>query len=241
MDLPMVLADSEHPVTQATAQRLTTGAKTDREKLEHLFLFVRDEIAFGFPMKGDLVPASETIQTGMGQCNTKATLLLALCQASGIPARIHFSLISKDIQRGFFSGIAYWLMPQNISHSWIEVEIEGAWRSIDSFINDMPLHTAAEHELVRRGWNVGFSLALSNGHASADLSIDKEAFEQMAAVTGDHGVWDDPIDYYASPLYKNRPGFLRMLAYRLMIGRVNRKVKRLREQSENHLGTEIRA
>jgi hypothetical protein len=240
MDLPMVLADSDHPVTQAKAQCLTVEAKTDREKLERLFLFVRDEIAFGFPQKGDLVPSSETIQTGMGQCNTKATLLLALCRASAIPARIHFSLISKDIQRGFFPGIAYWLMPQNISHSWIEVEIEGAWRRIDSFINDMPLHKAAEHELRRRGWNIGFSLALFNGHASADLSIDKEAFEQMAAVTDDHGVWDDPSDYYASPLYQNRPSRLRMLAYRLMIGRVNRKVKRLREGAENQLGTNIR-
>ena len=235
--MPQILADAEHSLTKATAQRLTAGAKTDREKLERLFLFVRDKIAFGFPAKGDLVTASETIQTGFGQCNTKATLLLALCRASGIPARIHFSLISKDIQRGFFSGIAYWLMPQNISHSWIEVEIEGAWRRIDSFINDMPLHNAAEQELSRRGWKVGLSLALSNGHASADLNIDEEAFEQMAAVTGDHGVWDDPSDYYASPLYQNRPGFVRMLAYRLMIGGINRKVERLREGSTNQPST----
>lgn len=236
----MVLADSDHPVTQATARRLTAGAKTDREKLERLFTFVRDEIAFGFPKEGDLVPASETIQTGIGQCNTKAALLLALCRASGITARIHFSLISKDIQRGFFSGIAYWLLPKNISHSWIEVEMEGTWRQIDSFINDMPLHKAAEDELARRGWNVGFSLALVKGHANPDFSIDKEAFAQMAAVTGDHGIWDDPSDYFASPLYRNRPGFLRMLAYRLMIGCVNRNVKTLRGRSEDNLRTEAR-
>ena len=51
----------------------------------------------------------------------------------------------------------------------------------------------------------------------------------MAAVTGDHGVWDDPDDYYSSPLYRNRPGLLRMLAYRLLIGGVNRRVAKLRE------------
>ncbi len=222
------LADVDHPLTKETAQRLTSGMKTDREKLERLFLFVRDEIAFGFPAKGDLVPASETIRTGIGQCNTKAALLLALCRASGISARIHFSLISKEIQRGFFTGIAYWLIPKEISHSWVEVEIGGAWRRIDSFINDLPLHQAAESELLRRGWDVGFSLALTKGRASADFNTDEEAFEQMAAVTADHGVWDDPSDYYTSPLYRNRPGFMRMLAYRLMIGRVNRKVERVR-------------
>ena len=225
-----VLADVDHPLTKATAQRVTSGADTDREKLERLFLFVRDSIAFGFPVKGDLVPASETIKTGVGQCNTKATLLLALCKASGIPARIHFSLISKDIQRGFFSGIAYRLMPRSISHSWIELEIEGKWRRIDSFINDISLHNAAERELAQRGWSVGFSIALSKGHANADLNIDDEAFEQMAAVTGDHGIWNDPSEYYASPLYQNRPGFWRLLAYRLMIGRVNDKVERLRNK-----------
>ncbi|WP_411892723.1 hypothetical protein [Yoonia sp. SDW83-1] len=31
----------------------------------------------------------------------------APCKATGIPARIHFSLISKDIQKGFFTGVAY--------------------------------------------------------------------------------------------------------------------------------------
>ncbi|WP_299417742.1 transglutaminase domain-containing protein [uncultured Sulfitobacter sp.] len=184
----MVLADSDHPVTQAKAQYLMARAKTDRKKIKHLFLFVHDEIALGFPQKGDLVLSSETIQTGMGQCDTKTTQLLALCRASFIPSRIHFALIGKDIQRGLFSGIVYWLMPQNVSHSWIKMEIEGAWRRIDNFINDMPIHKAAEHELRRRGWNVGSSLA-----------------------------------------------------YRQMIGRVNLKVKRLRERSERHLGTDMKA
>ncbi|WP_299692188.1 transglutaminase-like domain-containing protein [uncultured Tateyamaria sp.] len=226
--MPKELADTDHPLVQATASRLTQSAKTDRQKLRRLFLFVRDDIAFGFPTKGDLVPASETIKTRVGQCNTKATLLLALCRASGLRARIHFSLISKDIQRGFFTGIPYWLIPKEISHAWIEVEIDGTWRRIDSFINDTPLHQAAVRALARHGWNVGFSLALNNGQASADLNIDAEAFEQMAAVTDNHGVWDEPADYYASALYKNRPGLLRLLAYRLFIGSVNRRIEALR-------------
>lgn len=80
--------------------------------LARIFRYVRDDIVFGFPLKGDFVKASETINLGYGQCNTKATLLLALCKASGIPARIHFSWIRKDIQKGFFTGLAYWLMPK---------------------------------------------------------------------------------------------------------------------------------
>lgn len=66
------------------------------------------------------------------------------------------------------------------------MEIEDTWRGIPSFINDMPQHKATEQELSQRLWKIGFSLALSDRHASAYLNIDKEAFEQMAAVTGLH-------------------------------------------------------
>ncbi|WP_411891665.1 transglutaminase-like domain-containing protein [Yoonia sp. SDW83-1] len=204
--MKQTLADANHPRVITAAERLTAGANTNRAWLERLFLFVRDEILFGFPAKGDFVSASETLETGVGQCNTKATLLLALCRAANIPALINFSLITKDIQRGFFTGLAYWLMPQSISYSWIEVEIEGKWRRIDSFINDLPLHRAEVAEMSERGWAIGFSVALNDGQASADLNIDEEAFEQMAAVTDDHGIWDEPADYYSSSLYRNRPG-----------------------------------
>lgn len=230
-----ILANSDHPLVKDAAHRLTKVDATLREKLGHLFLFVRDDIRFAFPERGDFVKASDTIKLGCGQCNTKATLLLALCKASDIPARIHFSLIKKDIQKGFFTGFAYWLMPREISHSWIEVELDGKWRRIDTFINDRPLFIAAKAKIKRLGWSVGYSVALKNGQASADLDLDHEAFQQMAAVTSDHGIWEDPSIYYASPKYKNRPDRLRMWFYRKLIGGVNRRVERLRDEG-NRIG-----
>jgi hypothetical protein len=222
------LADYDHPLVKETAERLTQTEITLRGKLEQIFHFVRDDILFAFPDDGDFVKASDTIRLGYGQCNTKATLFLALCKAADIPARIHFSLITKDIQKGFFTGLAYWLMPQDISHSWIEVEVEGKWRRIDTFINDLPLFNAAKAEIKRRGWSVGYSVALKDGEASADLNLDQEAFQQMAAVSEDHGTWEDPSAYYADTKYKNRPGRLRIWFYRRLIGGINRGVERLR-------------
>lgn len=224
------LADHNHPLVRETAEQLTQGDVSVRGRLERLFLYVRDDIRFGFPEQGDFVSASDTIRRGLGQCNTKATLLLALCRATGIPARIHFSLISKKIQKGFFTGLAYWLMPSVISHSWIEVEVDGSWRRIDTFINDKALFDAAMSELKSRGWSIGFSVALNDGAASTGLSLDEEAFQQMAAVTDDHGVWDDPSEYYASAFYKNRPSGLKMWLYRRLIGGINRRVERLRQR-----------
>ncbi|NDJ74909.1 MAG: transglutaminase family protein [Chloroflexi bacterium] len=226
---PPRLADADHQLVRDKAQRLTRGETTVKGKLSALFYYVRDEIAFGFPGAGDLVPASETIRLGMGQCNTKGTLLLALCKAVDIPARLHFSLIRKEIQRGLFTGLAYRLMPDQVSHSWLEVQVAGSWRRIDAYINDAPFFLAGLTELRARGWDTGFSISCPNGNCNIELNLEREAFVQMDAVTDDHGVWGDPADYYASDKYANRPNLAKLLAYRLMIGQVNGRVAALRE------------
>lgn len=224
------LLDIDDPLVRQTAERLTAGQTTLRGKLELIFHYVRDEIIFGFPPHGDLTPASETIRLGMGQCNTKGALFLALCRAVGIPARMHFSLIKKEIQRGLFSGPAYLLMPKHLSHSWLEVRVGGRWRRIDSYINDQDFYLAGKRELARRGWDTGYSVSCAGGQSSSDLNLDQEAFVQMGAVVADHGGWDDPAAYYVTDQYRNRPNPVTLLFYRLLVGVINRRVARLRKQ-----------
>ena len=43
------------------------------ERLKSIYLFVRDEIQFGYNVD-DGVPASRVLADGYGQCNTKGTL-----------------------------------------------------------------------------------------------------------------------------------------------------------------------
>lgn len=223
-----LLADADDPVVRATAARLTQQIPDDRGKVEKLFYFVRDDIRFGFPPKGDLTSASETLGLGFGQCNTKGTLFLALCRAAGVPARLHFSLIDKRIQRGLFHGLAYRLLPKRLSHSWLEVELDGTWRRIDGYINDAPFFSAALKELRQRGWDTGFSIAGACGSASIDFAPEQDVFVQMDAVVQDHGVWDEPGAYYSSPAYRNRPGIFRLLVYRLLIGGINNGIAVMR-------------
>lgn len=227
-------ADFDHPLVKSTAERLADSQGTIEGKVEQILLFVRNEIKFYFPLKGDFVKASETIETKQGQCNTKGTLFLALCKAIGIPARLHFSLISKEIQKGFFSGPSYWLMPKSISHSWIEVFVQERWNRVDSYINDRQLHAGATKELDRLGWQTGFSISKAESNLSSNnqFLFGTEQFEQMGAVTDDHGVWDEPCEYYASEMYRNRPGPIRMFIYRLVVNAANQRVAALRAQGE---------
>jgi len=229
MKIPSKLADDDHPLVRDTARRLTAGLEAPRERLRALFHYVRDGIRFGYPNDGDIVKASETIRLGFGQCNNKATLLLALARAAGLRARIHFSTIDKNIQKGIFPEWAFKRLPDDLSHSWVEVEVEGRWRRIDSFINDWDFYRAGKRALRERGWRTGFSISCENGESDPEFNIDEERFVQMDAVTGDHGTYDEPADYYLSPRYLNRPGMFTQLLYCLAARLANKKVKRMRK------------
>ena len=87
------LSNFKHPEIQETAHRITGGKNTPIDRVEGLFLFVRDKILFGFPPVWDAVSASETLNYQVGYCTTKATLFHALCRASGNPSRLHAGLI----------------------------------------------------------------------------------------------------------------------------------------------------
>jgi len=228
------LADFNHALVREVADRLAFGATSEAEKLTRIFQFVRDDILFGFPPEGDFVKASQTIIRGYGQCNTKGILIHSLCKAVGIPSRLHFSGISKQIQHGFFTGIFYKLMPEKISHSWLEVKIDGTWYCVDSYINDLELHRAAVDKLAQIGWDTGFSVSRAAGSPSAELVLDNRHFSQMAAVAGDHGVWDKPSEYFSSSDYLNRPGRIKNWLYRLYLHIANRRIRNLRASVAKH-------
>ena len=117
MDTTNRLSDFENPLVQSKAIELTRGEETLAGKLECIFYYVRDGIKFGFPPKWDIVKASETMGYGVGYCNTKATLFVALCKAAGIHARVHCALIDINIMRGILPDIAFPFMPKAGSHT----------------------------------------------------------------------------------------------------------------------------
>ena len=223
------LSDYDHPSVQKAAARLTNRETTVRGKLERLFHYVRDDIKFGFHKKWDLIKASQIIELGLGQCNNKSTLFLALCQAVGIPARVHYGLIKTEIMRGIFPGIALVFMPRQGSHSWLEVEVEGKWRRIDSYIVDKELFEVAKRGLLNKGWNIGYAVACPKGKCSCEFNIDREEFVQMGAVVGDHGIWGDASEFYATENYVSMNAVL-FFSYKLMMSGFNKKIEEMRTQ-----------
>jgi transglutaminase-like putative cysteine protease len=224
------LSDHDHPVIVDTVNELTKGKDSVLEKLEALFYFVRDRIPFAFPARfsdWDTVRASKVVESGFGYCNTKATLLVALCTASGIPARVHYGLIDAQIMRGIFPSFAFPFLPKAGPHSWTEVEVDGDWKPIDSYINDKTLFRASHLRLQSAGRSIGYSLACIDGKCSCEFNFGERGFAQMGAVVKDRGVWEDASQFFATGEYVRFNAFQRLF-YPVLAAICNSKINRLR-------------
>lgn len=131
---------------------------SEYDRIGAAYDFVRNEIAFGYN-RADDIPASEVLSDGYGQCNTKGTLLMALLRGVGIRCRLHGFTIHKGLQRGVVPELVYPLAPQEILHSWVEIEYQGAWFNLEGFILDDAFLT-----VLQTSFSDTDSLRLWRGH-----------------------------------------------------------------------------
>ena len=188
--------------------------------------YVRDEILFGYN-SDDSLPASKVLADGYGQCNTKATLLMALLRAVGIPCRFHGFTIDKALQRGVVPELVYPIAPRNILHSWIEVLHQGEWLELEGFILDSSVLTALQARFPDRQ-NLCAYGAGTESLQNPDVDWRGEStYIQRTGINNDFGVFDAPDGFYET--HKQLTG-LRGLLYRLIIRHwMNRRVARIRK------------
>ena len=213
------------PRIQQLAQQLTKGFFSTHEKLDALIDYVRDEIPFGFPPKWEQRDPVEVLDSGVGYCISKSILFQALCQASGIPARIHFGMIKIDIMHGIIPNWAFDLAPATGIHAWVDVLVDDKWHSIDTFINDQKLYRNIRRKLIHSRRSIGFSLACI---PEAPCSLHwREGYHHMGAVTEYHGVWASAEEYFASRYYQPLPRWVSW-SYPILRLFSNRNIRRLR-------------
>ena len=74
---PTPLLNFGNPYIERLVTDRNWRALPERERIGAAYDFVRNEIAFGYNASDEL-PASAVLADGVGQCNTKSTLLMAL-------------------------------------------------------------------------------------------------------------------------------------------------------------------
>ena len=190
------LIESTHPRIAALAKDVTASAGTDRAAAIVVHDWVRDQSAFGIPRGFYDSSATQTLDAGVGYCNTKVNLFSALLRARGIATRIRVMDLSAQVLGGLFNpGTPY------VDHAITEVFLEGRWVKVDSYVVDTPLVKSAERKLAASGAKAGFGIHL-DGKSSWDGSsdnfiqcVDSGAIKDY--VLKDHGLFIDVADFYA--------------------------------------------
>lgn len=197
------------------------------DQIKAIYTFVRDEVQFGYN-KSDNIPASAVLKDGYGQCNTKATLLMALLRAVGIPNRIHGFTIDKALQKGAITGIWYKLSPQNILHSWVEVKVGEKWYFLEGVILDKLYLRKLQQKFSECTTTFcGYGVYTDNFlNPMIDWDLNN-TFIQDKGINQDFGLFDSPDSFYEK--HQQKLGVLKQLVYRYVVRHImNRNVEKIR-------------
>ncbi len=135
---PSPLLDYSHPsIEQLIVSRGWNAIEDQSELMKGIFLFIRDEIAYGYT-KSFSIPASQVLSDGVGNGITKSTLFMALLRAVGIPCRLYAARMNKIIFRGLLKGLSYRIATRHPFRTWVELQFMDKWYPLDGFIIDKP-------------------------------------------------------------------------------------------------------
>lgn len=217
---------SSKPVQDLIKQR-GWNALDDFHKIQEIYNFVRDEIAFGYNVS-DAIPASRVLRDGYGQCNTKGTLFMALLRGVGIPCRVHGFTIDKRLQKGAMTGIVYKNAPSEIFHSWVEVRYGAQWYALEGIILDQPYLSKLQKRYADcTGAFCGYGVAVKDLQNPIVDWNGNDTYIQSEGIVQDFGVYDSPDELLREHHQDMSP--FKELLYRCAGRRLmNRNIKKIR-------------
>jgi len=196
------------------------------ERIGAVYDFVREEIAFGYNVR-DEISASRVLADGYGQCNTKATLLMALLRAVNIPCRMHGFTIDKSLQRGVVPELVYPIAPANIMHSWVEIYHDDRWINLEGFILDTAVLKALQKRFPEESNLCGYGAGTSCLQNPPVAWQGNDTYIQETGINQDLGLFDTPDQLFAA--HGQKFGFLRGLLYEFLIRHwMNARVRGMR-------------
>ena len=221
------LLDFEHHQINSLVQEKEWEKLTTYEQIGAAYYFVQNEVKFGYNETDDL-PASKILNDGYGQCNTKGTLLMALLRKMGIPCRFHGFTINKKLQKGAITGLAYFLAPSSIIHSWVEVYYKDRWLNLEGFILDEEYLSSIQKKFeTQEGIFCGYAIATNDLQNPPVSWKGDDTYIQKNGINKDFGIFDSPDDFYAKN-GANLSGLKKLLFIYVIRKWMNINISRLR-------------
>ena len=223
---PTVLLDFKSPTVQQLVVERGWQASPEFERIGAIYDFVRNEVKFGYDVSDNL-PASRVLAEGVGQCNTKGILLMALLRANQIACRFHGFTIDKLLQKGAITGWAYVLAPRSIIHSWVEIWYGNQWINLEGFILDDDYLTALQRKNPSVQKFVGFGAAVTDLSDPRVQWNGRDTYIQKEGINADFGIFNSPDDFYRKH-GTNLSGFKRWVFETVVRAQMNRNVAQIR-------------
>ena len=200
---PKVKCMSEAITVKELLERFRSENTAESDKAIAIHDYIREKVKFGFNKYLDEDQPDYTLAVGYGHCNAKSRLMVVLLRGIGLEAYQHFVVLPKEILDGAASKSRSWMAPKEISHSYVDVRINGKWCAIDSFIIDTPYLKAAMARLASEGRSLGFgvrsdSVNIWDGKSDAFSQFDRQLMIE------DHGRVDDLDAYIRSSRYRTK-------------------------------------
>lgn len=227
LETPML--DFNHPKIQALIEQRQWRDLSQYDAIGAIYNYVRDEIRFGYNAD-DRLSASQVLNDGYGQCNTKGTLLIALLRAVGISTRFHGFTIYNELQRGAIPNYLFALAPERIIHSWVEVYQNERWVNLEGYIIDQPFLKQVQSSFASQCEQFsGFGIATK---CLAAPNVDwkgEDTYIQSDGIADDFGIYTQPDDFYASH-GSNLSGIKKVLFRYVFRHLMNLNVKQIRSK-----------
>lgn len=222
------LLDLDDPRMRLKARALTQLCKTPREQALAVYGFVK-RLPVTKEVKVRFRTAREVIDAGTGDADDKATALMALLRAAGIPARLRYMELHGDMLRG--------LVPRftRATRPVAEIWLGGRWLRTDTYIFDARFMAAARQRLKDRGWHQGYGIhvaghSLWNGTDEAFLGGDPYDVDSHRA--RQFGPVSDPQELVDTPHWRATHRLIpRALLWNFVARRMGRVMRELREEA----------
>lgn len=230
------LLDLDDPKLRLKAHSLTQLCKTDREKALAIYGFVK-RLALAKPIKLRHRSAREVMDAGEGDADDKATLLLALLRAAGIPARLRYVELRGAMLRGLVPTMRRAARP--LAEIWL-----GRWLRTDTYIFDARYMAAARQRLKDRDLPCGYGIHVA-GHSlwngRDDAFVGSAAPELDPMVVRDFGLVNDPLELACSKAWRSGCGrAVRALHWNVVAPAMARAIRQLREEGGGAVPTPAR-
>lgn len=199
------ILDFDNPSIKSLITEKGWDKMTETDKVKNIYDYVKDDVKFGYNTD-DSISASEVLDDGYGQCNTKANLFMALLRAVGVPNRMHGFTIHKALQKGAITGIWYKLSPKNILHSWVEVHVNGEWFNLEGLILDKVYLNALQNKFSDCKTTFCGYGAYTDSFQNPQVEWNmNDTYIQKKGINQDFGLFDTPDDFYSQHQQKLNP------------------------------------